>query len=472
MGNYYRYLSLIIAVLLVLSLSSPILAQQNNFKWEVINWGKPIDALAGRIDLSEKGIRSGEIIGFDIFMGDKRERIHYYVENTIVKFESELSYNTNYSLRVITETTNYDIRFTTTDLPKITEANESYLIKVPAMPEKGFNWPYYLRIPSNDYKQKNKNSRRYLMVDTTNSGTADFHASERWVVDTLENMSQYSARFAEMLWTPMLMPVIPRASSVYVYNGEDYVTYEHALDREVAMHHIKLQDPKLKDFLVDGYTLKGYDVYDFVKLDEQLIAMFNHAVEYLNENNFNIQTDKMFMDGFSASGCFNDRFTAMHPEMVKAVASGSTLTDMILPIKEYKGEKLIYPIGIYDYKEITGKQYDLKKQNQVARLIYRGDIDRNNPVEYGYKDSYSDFEREIIIKLWGLPPTPRAKALTKLYGESGGKGIFILDRGIGHSRSSEMYDYILEFFKANRDGDTPVYPIPKHPEQLQYTIYK
>lgn len=468
----YRVFNFIIALFLIISFGSYSYADLNSFKWDIVNFNKTVDAMGGQINLTEIGINPNEIIGFDIFKGDKRESIYYNVEESMVKFETELIHNTSYSLRVITETKNYDIRFKSSDLPKIIETGESYIIKIPAMPEKGFNWPYYLRIPSNDFKNENNSSRRYLMVDTTNSGSSDLDTSETWVINTLEEIQQYSVRLSEYLWTPMIMPVIPSSSVMYVYNRADYVTYEHSLDREVAMHHIKLLDPKLKDLIIKGYADKGYDVNDFIKLDEQLIAMFKHAVEYLNKNNFNIETDKIFMDGFSASGSFNDRFTAMHPEIVKAVSSGGTLDQMILPIKEYKGEKLIYPLGIYDYKEITGKEYDLKKQNEVARLIYRGDMDDNNGVDYGYKDCYSDLERDTIIKLWGLPATPRAKVLTQLYGEKGGKGILILDKGIKHSKSDEMRDYILEFYKANRDNSTPVYPIPKNKTQLQYTIFE
>lgn len=93
-------------------------------------------------------------------------------------------------------------------------------------------------------------------------------------------------------------------------------------------------------------------------------------------------------------------------------------------------------------------------------FIYRGEDDDNNVIPF--TDCYEDGERNTIIKLWGYDTLTRAKKLTEIYGQSGGKGMFILDKRIKHSSSSQMREYLLKFFKANRDSDLPVYPIPRH----------
>lgn len=467
-----RIIILILVVIMVVGHSVIIFAEVNKAKWQVIKLGTRVNAFKGEIDLSELDIKEEEIIGFDILKGSKRANLFYGVEGTKVKFASEMQLNTDYSLRVITNTKNYDIKFKSSDLPDIKETGEAIIVKVPAMPEKGFNWPYYLRIPSNQYKKENIGSKRYLMIDTPNGGTRDLVAAEKWTKDTLINRNQYSVSVAEYLWTPMLMPAYPNLNVGYYHEGADYFSYEHALDRETATLHLKLKDQKLKEKILSGYEEKGFDANDFAKLDEQLIAMFNHAVEYLNKYGHKVEKDKMFLNGYSATGSFTDRFTAIHPEKVKAVASGGTLDHMILPLDTYKGEKLIFPIGTYDFNEITGKSFNLKRHGEVARLIYRGDKDDNNTVERGYLDCYSEAERLMIVKLWGLDPTPRARALMELYGKNGGKGILILDKDIKHSMSKDIRDYIVEFFKANRDSNTPVYPTPKNPKQLEYKIYK
>lgn len=461
----------ILAALLLLVLSINVLAVANT-QWESLVWQGRVDAFEGVMDLSLLNINEGDIIGFDIFKGRERADLLYGVDGSRVEFASEMEINTDYSLRVLTNSKFYKINFKSSDLQDISETGQAMVVKVPAMPDKGFYWPYYLKIPSNNYKNENISDQRYLMIDTPNGGTRDLVSAEKWTRETLEGSGQPSTWVAEQLWTPMLMPAYPNPNANYFIDGIQYMTYEHALDREIATLHLKLQKVKTANIVNDAYRKKNLDAGDFANLDKQLIAMFEHAVEYLNKYNHNVATDKMFLSGYSATGSFTDRFTAMHPEKVKAVASGGTLDKMVVPLKKHKGEKLIFPVGIYDYKEITGKEFDLKKHGEVARLIYRGDQDNNNTAEFGYLDCHGEDERQMIVRLWGLETTPRARALRNLYGQSGGKGILILDKGIEHSTSRDMEEYLIDFFKANRNSNEPVYPIPSNPQQLDYKIFK
>lgn len=95
-----------------------------------------------------------------------------------------------------------------------------------------------------------------------------------------------------------------------------------------------------------------------------------------------------------------------------------------------------------------------------------GEDDTNNVVLY-----YGQKERQFVERLWGIDVLPRAHSLISLYGEAGGQGMFILDKGKGHGSSPDMNAYFVQFFKANRGSDKPVYPIPSNPEQLKYTVY-
>lgn len=197
--------------------------------------------------------------------------------------------------------------------------------------------------------------------------------------------------------------------------------------------------------------------------------MADHARSYLSKNNIQIN-DKYFMYGYSASGTFSDRLVSLYPEKFRAYASGATLDDMVLPTASYKGKNLIFPIGVYDYKSITGKDFNLSSFNQVARLIHMGSEDDNNTLNYA--DCYGDDERKIIKSLFAEDVKTRANQLISAYKEVGGKGIFILDQGIGHSLSNQMKDYLITFFEANLTGSAPVYTIPKDTKQLVYTLYK
>lgn len=365
----------------------------------------------------------------------------------------------------------FAVSFKTAGLPDITETASRQVIFVPAMPEKGFYWPYYLAIPSSGNRTQNDGHRRYLMIDTTNTGgrkSIDEMLSRARA--EVADQRQVSIVTADELGLPLLYPAFPRPDVTYVYQGESNQFYTHALDRDTATLHLKMRDPAGAEALTKAFKQAGYDVKEFLQLDVQLNAMIDHAIGYLNQYGHKVEPHKVFLSGYSGSGTFVDRYTLLQPDRVKAVASGATVDDMALPLAEYKGESLIFPIGTSDYQEITGRNFDLEKNNQVARLIFMGEADENNTLPYG--DCYGQRERKIITSLWGSDILPRAQALTKLYEQSGGKGMIILDKGIKHSMSPAMRAYMKAFFAANRDADQPVYPLPADPEQLKFTLMK
>ncbi|MFZ5351107.1 MAG: stalk domain-containing protein [Bacillota bacterium] len=433
-----------------------------------------------KINLSELGISTEQIEGYKLEQNNVMINKDIAFKDGYVTILGKYSdvaghsidLNSSYTLKLHTSSgSKYKLSFITSGLPKIAEGEERQLILVPAMPEKGFHWPYYIAIPSNQYKSENKYDKRYMLVDTTNNGvTESFDVCLNSTYDTVNTRSQYSLSVAEYLNTPALMPVFPRPNVWYESSEDGWGGfYTHALDRDTATLHLKMEDPALSAMLDESFAELKFDIDQLKQLDCQLEAMIEHAIDYLNSNGFKLE-EKVFMCGYSASGTFTDRFTNLHPDKVKAVASGGTLDDMMLPLDRYQNENLIFPIGNYDYKEITGRSFDINAHNQVARLIFMGEDDTNNVVPYS--DCYGDRERAVIIKLWGEEVLPRASSLIKLYGEAGGKGIFILDNGVGHSFSNEMSEYILEFFRANIDSHKPQYPIPKNSKQLKYTLYE
>lgn len=344
------------------------------------------------------------------------------------------------------------------------------ILYIPASPQDGFHWPYFLALPNDTFKNHNIQFKRYLMIDTNNTGQDDIYDDcLKKTYATILYQGINSMAVAEELWMPLLYPAFPRPNLGYQSENKRYTVLTHSFDRDTAILHRLTDDPDIGLQLKDETQNIGLNLNTICRLDLQLIAMIEHAQKYLNNNGYSLE-NKVFLCGYSASGTFTDRFTALHPEIVKAVASGATLDDMILPLKEYQGEKLIFPIGIYDYNEIADRDFDITKHNAVARLIYMGEDDDNNVVNSN--DCYGAQEQKIITKLWGCDILPRAQKLIQLYNQSGGKGIFILDKGIKHSYSQKMKEYINEFFKANRDSVEPVYPLPADLSQLKYVLYQ
>ncbi|HYF77603.1 MAG TPA: stalk domain-containing protein [Symbiobacteriaceae bacterium] len=439
-----------------------------------------VDSVKPVISLKGVGLRGDQVDAAELELAGKTVLRRFEIsadqvaifDDTAPADSNVLQFDQPYTLKLFAKNgARYQIQFTAGGLPDLTDTGVRRVVMVPAMPEKGFYWPYYLAVPSSQYKGVNQGHRRYLMIDTTNTGSSNNVAEMlNKARNEIVNRGQYSMSVAEELWAPMLFPAFPRPDVSYNNGGEFNLFYTHAFDRDTARLHLMLKEPNLGASLTQSFKQAGFDVNTLANLDLQLNAMIDHAIAYLNQYGHKVEPTKVMLNGYSASGTFTDRYTNLHPQRVKAVASGGTLDDMMLPLAELKGQKLIFPIGTSDYKEITGRSFDLAKHNQPARLIYMGEDDTNNVVPFG--DCYGDKERKIITDLWGLPVLPRAKALIELYGKGGGKGMFILDKGIAHGMSREMQTYVKTFLAANRDSDEPVYPVPSNANQLKYTLFE
>jgi len=441
----------------------------------------PVDPFSPVIDLASLGVSAADVeaVGLEGSGATYLSRRFIFEWDELIIADEKaaasgrpvLDLNAQYTLKLCTRSGGLlRAEFVTAGLPELTATGERRLVLVPAMPEGGFHWPYFLVLPSDMHRQANEGHRRYLVVDVNNTGPGG--SAPETIARTraeLELGEQVSMKLAEELWSPLLIPAIPRPVITYRYGGEENTLFTHALDRDAATLHLKMQDPDLARLLERQFGQAGFTVESLTHLDRQVVAMIEHAVGYLNHYGHGVE-EQVFLVGFSASGTFTDRLAALHPEKVRALVSGATLDNMLLPLAEYGGEKLIYPIGTADYAEVAGRPFDLAAHNRVARLIYMGEDDPNNTLLY--RDSYGDEERRIITKLWGEAVLPRAEALTALYGEAGGHGIFILDRGVGHGYSEAMYRYMRAFLQANRDGDEPAYPLPADTEQLRFTVYR
>lgn len=255
-------------------------------------------------------------------------------------------------------------------------ANDNYKI-IDKDEEKGFNWDYILYMPK-------EISSSNLLVIPNNTGTVDddilVHRANAI------GLAEWKSRLADDLGVPLLVPIFPRSES-------HADIYTHALDRNALIT----------------------DIEDMKKLDMQLIAMIDDSRDYLKENDVELD-EKILMWGFSASGDFVDRFTFLHPELVKAATLGGC--DNMIPLKELNGENLPYPIGIYDYEDITGREFDKDAFESVSRYSYKGSNDKGGwqtitdgekQTTYEWQDYYEKFIVPELKELSSEKPVPMYK---------------------------------------------------------------
>lgn len=287
------------------------------------------------------------------------------------------------------------------------------IIKYDADPQSGFYNDYYVYLP---YEIK-ESDIKYILIEPNNGGrTSDDHKIHE--KDALK-LIKYGAchKIAQKLKVPLLVPVFDRPES-------NWRMYTHSLDRDTLMNN-------------EG---------DLARIDLQLIHMINDLKEKLKDENI-IVNDKVFMSGFSASGSFVNRFTALHPEIIRAVATGGINCMPITPESECNDKKLIYPIGIYDIKDIADIEFNIDEYRKVSQYIYMGSLDDNDTLPYD--DAFSEEERELIIDFLGSDMHERWEKSKDIYQQLSIPAEMVMYDGIGHEINDKIINDIVQYFKYN-----------------------
>ena len=242
--------------------------------------------------------------------------------------------------------------------------------------------------------------------------------------------SLWRSGFAVDLDVPLLVPTFPRP--IIPQAPEPGGIYTHALDR----YSLSLHPPYLPENLE--------------RIDLQLIAMIGDARERLAGMG-HIMDEKVFLMGFSASGAFVTRFTALHPERVRAVAPGSPGGWPIAPLGQWNGITLLYPVGVADVEQLTGAPFDLNSFVKVPQFIYVGDIDTNDALDV--RDMPQE-ERSQICALLNCNPNPyiatRWPVAEQMYDAVGANAQFMVYPGVGHNYSSQIWSDLTNFFLQHK----------------------
>lgn len=288
------------------------------------------------------------------------------------------------------------------------------LIRVDAEPMSGFHSPYFLFLPS----RLRRGRLTTLLIEPNNSGKPrdDLTVIEADAQAAAAGRS-LGASIARTLGLPYLVPAFPRPQA-------HWRVYSHALDGD-SLHWIKNESMK--------------------RIDLQLKAMIVHARFRLSGLGIPIES-KVFLNGFSASGSFVNRFTFLHPDLIKAVACGGLNGLLMLPVSELKGRRLCYPLGLADYERLMGHAMDLSAYRAIPQFIYMGESDDNDAV--GCADAYEPDERETIYAVLGSKMMPdRFLACREVYLAQKIDARFEIFSHIGHRTDAGINEEITRFFQ-------------------------
>ncbi len=285
------------------------------------------------------------------------------------------------------------------------------IILVARNPAKGFHHDYILFIP----KGTQLNKKTFLLVEPNNTGkisdSVEIH--KKYAID-LASVSSVGNNISTELRIPLLVPIFPRPAS-------QPLMYTHALDRDVMLE----------------------EATELKRLDLQLLGMIADAQSMLSKMEIPVD-NKIFMNGFSASGTFTNRFSLMHPDKIKALAIGGFNGKLMIPRNEINGVKLNYPIGTNDFSAISGDSFDMAAYKQIPQFIYMGKLDDNDAVQFD--DAYNEEERKIINENLGKNVQERYFKCQQIYAENNINAIFNTYETVGHWTTSDVNLAVIKFF--------------------------
>lgn len=300
--------------------------------------------------------------------------------------------------------------------------NKNYLsgkanhIRVPSNKVKGFNFEYVLIIP-----EKINNKSRIILEGMNYSTDKKFTEEEgiEYIYETSKSFRHPIHYCNSEANNCILIPLIPRY-------------YDENLEMEVYTN--QLASTCFLDNIKDKY----------LRIDNQIVNMIQDAKEKLKKNNIIIK-DKIIIEGFSASGKFANRFTLIHPEIVDLCIAGGLTGTLILPLKELKGEELIYPVGIANIKEIDENKIEqFKKISQFYYFNTRDRIDSFAKVnkEPLFKGIILKNELDLLYKVLGTKPKDRWKKSKEVYKNF--KNITFKEYDEEHKYNFQIMEYIKE----------------------------
>lgn len=281
---------------------------------------------------------------------------------------------------------------------------------VEAAPEKGFNYPYLLRMPADPSQAAGP----YLLVEPNNTGEVSDQLSVHMEAAKTLVGKALGGWLAARLQLPLLVPVFPRPKT-------EWTIYTHQLDRDTML-------------LAEG---------PMKRLDLQLLAMVDDARVRLAARGFDARPE-VLMSGFSASGSFVNRFAMLHPDRVRAAAAGGLNALLMIPRPSVGQTVLRYPLGTADFETIAGAPFREDLWKRVPLFLYMGADDTNDAVDFD--DGYSDEEKAAVHAAIGEEMGERWARSQALYRDAGANAKLRTYEKVGHWTDGTIGGEILAFF--------------------------
>lgn len=104
--------------------------------------------------------------------------------------------------------------------------------------------------------------------------------------------------------------------------------------------------------------------------DLDIVESIDKAKEIMDKEYGTKINDKIFLNGYSSSGCFAQRFSLIHPELIDTACIGGSSGSIPIPNTD-----LDYPLGIKNYNELFGKNFNMEEYKKITFDYYVGSLE-------------------------------------------------------------------------------------------------
>ena len=291
-------------------------------------------------------------------------------------------------------------------------------IKLIRNPSRGYNYDGYIYIPP----LTTLDSATHLLVIPNNSGKdGDISFQDAKVREVIKS-DNWETKIAAGIRCPLFIPVFPR-------------------DGEGPYYH---------DMTYEAITSVGMGR----RIDIQLVNMIKDVLEYL-DSRFEL-SDKVLLAGASASGDFVSRFTVLHPEIVKAVVTGLNAGIPMAPATRYKSTTLAYPFGVFNFRSITGKPFNLEAFKEINILSMNGNLDEDSTHYFDGHSNIYPMTKDDILRTYGDTILKRCKTTFEILSQYTKRFQSLLYDNVGHKL---IVNDAIAFLKMNKnDKFVPITP--------------
>lgn len=209
---------------------------------------------------------------------------------------------------------------------KITKEKGYKKVHVPKNPKLGFDFEFDMYVPSDSRENAN------LVLNYSKEG---FLIRSKTLMETLK--------------APLMIPVIEDL------NGLNFTEFEP------------------EALLDENGNIRNYGTLQ-TGIVEQYRRAIDTAYAILKKENIIEKNNKGMIDveGYSYNGVCSQRLGMLIPEKIRSIITGGAISSIPIPVEEYEGQRLEYPIGFARIEKYTGRTYEeiIEDYKKIVQVYY------------------------------------------------------------------------------------------------------